>query len=94
MPENRNIVMRFYVKHWEPVWEFVEKNIQACIVRQQARRIRPGGHDEPYFWQVILVLDDKDAARRLVQWLESNARCLQYELRWDKLLAESRSIFS
>ena len=78
------------MKHYEPIWEFVEKNIQTCIVRQQARGIGRGGHDEPFFCQVILVLDDKDAAKKLVQWLESNAKLLRYDLRWNKLLAESR----
>ena len=60
-----------------PVWDFIEANLQESVVRQQARGIGANSEGQPALWQVILVLDDDDAATTLKDWVRANDLELQ-----------------
>ncbi len=77
MTEHRNIIWRFVVRDWVPVWDFIEANLQESVVRQQARGIGANSEGRPALWQVILVLDDDDAATTLKDWVRANDLELQ-----------------
>ncbi len=77
MTEHPNIIWRFAVRDWVPVWDFIEANLQESVVRQQARGIGADSEGRPALWQVILVLDDDDAATTLKDWVRANDLELQ-----------------
>ncbi len=77
MTEHPNIIWRFVVRDWVPIWDFIEANLQESVVRQQARGIGADSEGQPALWQVILVLDDDDAATTLKDWVRANDLELQ-----------------
>jgi hypothetical protein len=72
LTEHPNIIWRFAVGDWVPVWDFIEANLQESVVRQQVRGIGADSEGQPALWQVILVLDDDDAATTLKDWVRAN----------------------
>jgi hypothetical protein len=81
---SENIVWRFYVQNYQPLWDFIDANVAEYIVRKDGRGGTPIGSDSK-IWSVVLVFSTNAAYEKTKSWVEANQAELRYSENWDQI---------
>ena len=89
---SKNIIWRFYLKSYEPLWEFIDQKVSKHIVRKDGRGFEGTGFfsDTPSGWSMVLVFDDQSAYDTTKSWVEKNQDVLGYAERIEDLPGDPR----